>query len=75
MTQSFPMTTRHTTEDLARKAARRLGRELVQIIETPGIRFGQCDYHGESGVPESVLAPEERLVYKGPGYACPREVS
>ncbi len=68
------MTTRHTTEALARKAARRLGREKVYVTQawtplrsTTMFVVIAC---------ELVLPLDEEFVlYQGPGYVCPREVA
>ena len=77
----------HPTEALARKAARRHGRELVRILEVvngpvQSLLGCGCDAGIESGfyVEDSDtqgvnLRPWETLVYEGPGYACGRDVS
>lgn len=69
------MTTRHSTEALARKAARRLGNEPVHIIGTR-TDYGIWTYHVLTGPdcqrPEG--APWAAYLYRGPGYLCPKEV-
>ena len=58
--------TRHPTEALARKAARRWGKDLVRIIQSPtGIDSASEFYVEAAGT--SVLGALDTLIYTGKG--------
>lgn len=69
------MQTKHTTEDAAREAARKLGRETVQIVESKneGLKDnGPWIYYLESGLDleNGMIRSWERLVYSGKGASA-----
>lgn len=67
--------TSHSTEALARKHARRQGRDLVWVVEVPHGHFdsGTTQWRVFTSRPD--LGPHDTVLYQGPGYACPKEVA
>jgi len=64
------MQTKHSTESLARKAARRLGSEHCQIVESKdgdGDTEAPWIFYLETGDDCSMIRAWERLTYEGPG--------
>lgn len=67
------MTTRHTTEALARKAARRHARETVRVVKSPLLSGPGAHYHVETAEDITGTLSPETVLYHGPGYLCPKE--
>lgn len=62
--------TKHDTETTAREAARKLGAEPCQIVQskTDGAQAGgEWVFYLESGKDTSMIRNWERLAYEGPG--------
>ena len=67
------MTTTHSTEALARKAARRHGRETVRVVKSPLLDGSGARYHVETAEDITGELSPETVLYHGPGYLCPKE--